>query len=216
MQWISKGNILIVGLGLMGGSYARALSRLGYHVAAIDTRVESIAFALKEGIIMDGDTSGVISPIGGIGKSRILKINRYLLEEGLLIQDSGTGDPDRLRIAAMAAIVAQAPTAELRPVEQTDEKDLMPYPLLDEIRRLFQVTHFSPVEVFTELLRSAFAETMSPQQLLDAVRRYCRLYTRNQWKRERLIRAGARAIIPDFSDPEALLNLTGLGSAGSK
>ncbi len=57
MQWISKGNILIVGLGLMGGSYARALSRLGYHVAAIDTRVESIAFALKEGIIMDGDTS---------------------------------------------------------------------------------------------------------------------------------------------------------------
>ena len=57
MQWISKGNILIVGLGLMGGSYARALSRLGYHVAAIDTREESIAFALKEGIIMDGDTS---------------------------------------------------------------------------------------------------------------------------------------------------------------
>ncbi len=57
MQWISKGNILIVGLGLMGGSYARALSRLGYHVAAIDTREESIDFALREGIIMDGDTS---------------------------------------------------------------------------------------------------------------------------------------------------------------
>lgn len=57
MQWISKGNILIVGLGLMGGSYARALSRLGYHVAAIDTREESIEFALREGIIMDGDTS---------------------------------------------------------------------------------------------------------------------------------------------------------------
>lgn len=38
----------------------------------------------------------------------------------------------------------------------------------------------------------------------------------DRWKRERLIRAGARAIIPDFSDPEALLNLTGLGPAGSK
>jgi len=135
---------------------------------------------------MDGDTSGVISPIGGIGKSRILKINRYLLEEGLPIQDCGAFGQDRLRIAAMAAIVAQAPTAELRPVEQTDEKDLMPYPLLDEIRRLFQVTHFTPAEVFTELLRSEFAKTMTPQTILDAVRRYCRLYTRNQWKRERL------------------------------
>lgn len=57
MQWISKGNILIVGLGLMGGSYARALSRLGYHVAAVDTREQSIAYALREGIIEEGDIS---------------------------------------------------------------------------------------------------------------------------------------------------------------
>ena len=57
MQWISKGNILIVGLGLMGGSYARALSRLGYHVAAVDTREKSIEFALREGIIEEGDIS---------------------------------------------------------------------------------------------------------------------------------------------------------------
>lgn len=35
MEWISKSNILIVGLGLMGGSYAKALKRLGYHVCAI-------------------------------------------------------------------------------------------------------------------------------------------------------------------------------------
>ena len=57
MQWISKGNILIVGLGLMGGSYARALSRLGYHVAAVDTREKSIEYALREGIIEEGDIS---------------------------------------------------------------------------------------------------------------------------------------------------------------
>ena len=57
MQWISKGNILIVGLGLMGGSYARALSRLGYHVAAVDTREQSISYALREGIIEEGDIS---------------------------------------------------------------------------------------------------------------------------------------------------------------
>ncbi len=57
MQWISKGNILIVGLGLMGGSYARALSRLGYHVAAVDTREQSIEYALREGMIEEGDVS---------------------------------------------------------------------------------------------------------------------------------------------------------------
>ena len=29
MEWITKKNVLIAGLGLMGGSYARALKRLG-------------------------------------------------------------------------------------------------------------------------------------------------------------------------------------------
>ena len=29
MDWMAKKKILIVGLGLMGGSYARALKRLG-------------------------------------------------------------------------------------------------------------------------------------------------------------------------------------------
>ena len=56
MQWINKGNILITGLGLMGGSYAMALSRLGCHVAAIDTRREAIDFALEKGIIKEGST----------------------------------------------------------------------------------------------------------------------------------------------------------------
>ncbi len=47
-------NILIVGLGLIGGSYARALKKQGYHVNAIDTNADSIAYALKEGIIDEG------------------------------------------------------------------------------------------------------------------------------------------------------------------
>ena len=54
MQWISKGNILVVGLGLMGGSYARALSRLGYYVTAIDSRRESIEYALANRLIREG------------------------------------------------------------------------------------------------------------------------------------------------------------------
>jgi prephenate dehydrogenase len=54
MEWISNSRILIVGLGLIGGSYAKALKRLGYHVSAIDTRREAIDYALAHHIIDDG------------------------------------------------------------------------------------------------------------------------------------------------------------------
>lgn len=53
-DWIHKQNILIVGLGLIGGSYAKVLKRLGYNVSAIDTRSEAIDYALKNGIIDEG------------------------------------------------------------------------------------------------------------------------------------------------------------------
>ena len=46
--------VLIVGLGLLGGSYAKALSKKGIYVTAIDTRRESIDFALSHGIIKSG------------------------------------------------------------------------------------------------------------------------------------------------------------------
>ena len=45
---------LIVGLGLMGGSYAKALKKQGYSVAAIDTRKSAIDYALENGIIDAG------------------------------------------------------------------------------------------------------------------------------------------------------------------
>ena len=54
MEWISKSNILVVGLGLMGGSYAMGLKRLGYHVTAIARRQETIDYALDHGIIDSG------------------------------------------------------------------------------------------------------------------------------------------------------------------
>ena len=49
--------ILIVGLGLMGGSYAEALSREGYFVGAISRSQETINYALDRGIISCGTTS---------------------------------------------------------------------------------------------------------------------------------------------------------------
>lgn len=48
----------IVGLGLMGGSYAMALSRQGYHVTAIDKDENTIAWALQQGLVAEGVTSG--------------------------------------------------------------------------------------------------------------------------------------------------------------
>jgi len=52
---VSK-KILIVGLGLLGGSYARALKRFGFYISAITKEQSSIDYALNEGIIDDGST----------------------------------------------------------------------------------------------------------------------------------------------------------------
>ena len=57
MKWISEERILIVGLGLIGGSYARALKRLGFQVSALDINEDSIAYALEAGIIDEGSTT---------------------------------------------------------------------------------------------------------------------------------------------------------------
>ncbi len=48
---------LIVGLGLIGGSYARRLKSSGAYIAAIDINQESIEYALREGIIDEGAIS---------------------------------------------------------------------------------------------------------------------------------------------------------------
>ena len=46
--------ILIVGLGLLGGSYAMALSRKGYTVTAIDQNPQAIEYALTHNLIARG------------------------------------------------------------------------------------------------------------------------------------------------------------------
>ena len=48
--------ILIVGLGLIGGSYAKRLSEKGYYVGAITRSQDTIEYALKNGFIKSGDT----------------------------------------------------------------------------------------------------------------------------------------------------------------
>ena len=50
-------NILIVGLGVIGGSYAKALTAKGYTVSTITKNKEDLDFALENGIVNTGSTS---------------------------------------------------------------------------------------------------------------------------------------------------------------
>lgn len=56
MKLLNDRNIMIIGLGLMGGSYAKALKRLDMHIMAIDTNPDTIEYALDNGIIDEGFT----------------------------------------------------------------------------------------------------------------------------------------------------------------
>ncbi|MCA9522651.1 MAG: NAD(+) synthase [Myxococcales bacterium] len=125
---------------------------------------------------MDGDTCGGLSPIAGIDKAFLRRWLRWMEELGPL----GVG-PN----GALSTVTAQAPTAELRPPSegQTDEGDLMPYPLLDAIERAAIRDKQMPVEVY-RTMRGAFLQ-YTPQQLGPWIERFFRLWCRNQWKRER-------------------------------
>lgn len=125
---------------------------------------------------MDGDTSGGVSPIAGIDKAFLRQWLRWMEHHG--------PDGDH-QIPALHLINEQQPTAELRPqeAEQTDEGDLMPYPLLDAIEAVAIRDKQSPIEVF-RLMRAQFPQ-YSEDQLHTWVVRFFKLWSRNQWKRER-------------------------------
>ncbi len=125
---------------------------------------------------MDGDTCGGLSPIAGIDKA--------FLREWLAWVET-TGPAGLAPLPALRAVNVQQPTAELRPAEQaqTDEADLMPYPLLDAIERAAIRDKRSPQECLN-VLAARFPQYDRPQ-LIVWVKRFFRLWSRNQWKRER-------------------------------
>ena len=159
---------------------------------------------------MDGDTSGVLSPIGGISKTRVLQLNTYLEREGVTLRSPTLG-PIQHKLPALTKVNEQRPTAELRPVEQTDEADLMPFPILDEIRKLGQVQYLSPQGVLDRIAASPLAEGATREQVKAWVIRYYQLYCRNQWKRERL--AVGFHIEADSADPKSYRRFPVLNSA---
>lgn len=56
MKIINDVKFLIVGLGLIGGSYAQALTDMGYEVGAITRSQSSIDYAIEKGLISHGTT----------------------------------------------------------------------------------------------------------------------------------------------------------------
>jgi NAD+ synthase (glutamine-hydrolysing) len=125
---------------------------------------------------MDGDTAGGLAPIAGIDKAYLRR---------WLVWMEQTGPAGLAPISALATVNVQAPTAELRPSSenQTDEGDLMPYDLLDAIERAAIRDKRGPLEAF-ELMSALFPQH-GKVQLVTWIERFFRLFTRNQWKRER-------------------------------
>ncbi|MFD2203249.1 NAD(+) synthase [Shivajiella indica] len=120
---------------------------------------------------MDGDTSGSISPIAAVDKHFIIQWLKWAEKE--------------LQYSGLQKVNSLQPTAELRPAEnnQTDETDLMPYSLIVEIERLAIRDKRSPLDVYL-ILKEELG--MDEKMLKVYIKKFFTLWSRNQWKRERL------------------------------
>ncbi|WP_266364281.1 NAD(+) synthase [Tellurirhabdus rosea] len=126
---------------------------------------------------MDGDTAGSISPIAGIDKHYLRGWLRW-------VETVGVGG--HIKLPGLAKVNSLQPTAELRPPDrkQTDEEDLMPYDVLNAIEKFGIRDKQSPKEVF-QRVEVAFEGQYSREKLYTSVDRFFRLWSLNQWKRER-------------------------------
>ncbi|UXE68664.1 MAG: NAD(+) synthase [Chryseotalea sp. WA131a] len=118
---------------------------------------------------MDGDTSGSLAPIAGLDKPFIIQWLKWAEKN--------------LGYTGLSFVNNLQPTAELRPLErsQTDEKDLMPYTLLVAIEEQAIQWRKSPTEVYLELTK-----TIQDPLLKPYIKKFFKLWSINQWKRERI------------------------------
>jgi NAD+ synthase (glutamine-hydrolysing) len=129
---------------------------------------------------MDGDTCGGIAPIAGIDKAFLRHWLKWM---------ETTGPQGLSPLSELQQVNAQQPTAELRPAgkNQTDEADLMPYDVLDLIERLAIRDKMMPQEILEVLVTEPVVASRNAgrSQVIDWIRRFFTLWSRNQWKRER-------------------------------
>ncbi|WMN11587.1 NAD(+) synthase [Marivirga salinae] len=154
---------------------ARARSPIIWILANIKNALLLTTSNRSEGSVgyttMDGDTSGSIAPIAAIGKPFIIQWLKWAEKN--------------LGYKSLSYVNSLQPTAELRPENkaQSDETDLMPYPLLQKIEELAIRERFSPVEIYKELKISWDGNI---NILKPSIQKFFKLWSRNQWKRERI------------------------------
>jgi NAD+ synthase (glutamine-hydrolysing) len=126
---------------------------------------------------MDGDTSGGLAPIAGVDKNFIRRWLRWLERIG----------PRGLHpYSALHIVNDQTPGPELRPQEmhQAGEKDLMPYDVLDAIEEAAIENNQSAKDCYL-LMRARFPQ-FDANTMAKWIEKFFSLWSRNQWKRERL------------------------------
>jgi NAD+ synthase (glutamine-hydrolysing) len=116
---------------------------------------------------MDGDTSGSLAPIAGVSKPFVIKWLKWAEQN--------------LGYMALSKVNNLVPSAELRPQAQADETDLMPYGILNQIEGLFIHKKLSPLAIHKVL-----CETLEATKAAKFIIKFFTLWSRNQWKRERL------------------------------
>lgn len=126
---------------------------------------------------MDGDTSGSLAPIAGVSKHFLKQWLLWMEQSGL----KETGPYPQLR-----CVNELIPTAELRPLSaaQQDEKDLMPYPLLDAFERGILEEKLSKGEMLEKAVKD-FPE-YPKKDISNWLDKFYQLFKNSQWKRERL------------------------------
>ena len=152
---------------------ARARSPIIWMLANIKKAILLTTSNRSEGDVgyatMDGDTSGSLAPIAGLSKVFILQWLKWAQK-----QHGYNG---------LSAVNNLQPTAELRPLErhQTDEADLMPYSVLNEIEKHAIRDRKSPKQVFEAMKAGHDAESLKKY-----ITKFFKMWAANQWKRERL------------------------------
>jgi NAD+ synthase (glutamine-hydrolysing) len=154
---------------------ARARSPIIWILANIKNALLLTTSNRSEGSVgyttMDGDTSGSIAPIAAIDKPFIIQWLKWAEKH--------------LGYQSLSYVNSLQPTAELRPEDQSqsDETDLMPYPLLQRIEELAIKEKLSPVEIYKEIITSWEGDL---NLVKPSIHKFFKLWSRNQWKRERI------------------------------
>lgn len=116
-----------------------------------------------------GDNQGGYSPIANVPKTLVSHLLEYIAR--------------RDNVQSLTQVLDIPPSAELAP-DQQDEKDLMPYNVLDDLLYLFAGRRMALADCWRILVHRHSGH--SPETLRIWTTQFGKLFAFNQWKREQL------------------------------